>query len=76
MLPKPKTPCKVRFLIPTNKEQQICHALATTSAFNLNLCHIQKIFKLYAPLVNTVIGLSFSWGIRLFDIFGNIIKKS
>ena len=24
---------------PTTKEPKICHALATTSAFNLKLCH-------------------------------------
>ena len=31
------TTCKI-LLTPTNKEQQICHVLATTSAFNLKLC--------------------------------------
>ena len=33
------TTCKFIFT-PTNKEQKNCHALATTSAFNLKLCHI------------------------------------
>ena len=30
-------------LTPINKEQKICHALATTSAFNLKLYHILRI---------------------------------
>ena len=29
-------------LTPINKGQQICHALVTTSAFNLKLCHMSK----------------------------------
>ena len=37
------TTCKV-ILTPTNKEQKICHALATTSAFNLKLCHTKSIY--------------------------------
>ena len=37
------TTCKI-ILTPTNKEQKICHALATTSAFNLKLCHMPKTF--------------------------------
>ena len=35
------TTCK-SILTPTTKEPKICHALATTSAFNLKLCHIGK----------------------------------
>ena len=31
------TTCKI-ILTPTTKEPKICHALATTSAFNLKLC--------------------------------------
>ena len=31
------TTCKT-ILTPTTKEPKICHALATTSAFNLKLC--------------------------------------
>ena len=34
---KRMTTCKI-ILTPTNKEPKICHALATTSAFNLKLC--------------------------------------
>ena len=34
------TTCKI-ILTPTNKEQKNCHALATTSAFNLKLCHMK-----------------------------------
>ena len=34
-----KTTCNI-ILTPTTKEHRICHALATTSAFNLKLCHI------------------------------------
>ena len=26
-------------LTPTTKEPKVCHAMATTSAFNLKLCH-------------------------------------
>ena len=33
------TTCKI-ILTPTTKEPKICHALATTSAFNLKLCFI------------------------------------
>ena len=36
---KRMTTCKI-ILTPTTKEPKICHALATTSAFNLKLCHI------------------------------------
>ena len=35
---KRMTTCKI-ILTPTTKEPKICHALATTSAFNLKLCH-------------------------------------
>ena len=35
------TTCKI-ILTPTTKEPNICHALATTSAFNLKLCHMLK----------------------------------
>ena len=35
---KRMTTCQI-ILIPTTKEPKICHALATTSAFNLKLCH-------------------------------------
>ena len=34
------TTCKIIWT-PTTKEPKFCHALATTSAFNLKLCHIQ-----------------------------------
>ena len=33
------TTCKI-ILTPTTKELKICQALATTSAFNLKLCHM------------------------------------
>ena len=36
---KRMTTCKI-ILTPTTKEPEICHALASTSAFNLKLCHI------------------------------------
>ena len=38
------TTCKIIFT-PTNKEQKNCHALATTSAFNLKLCHKKNLLK-------------------------------
>ena len=38
------TTCKI-ILTPTTKEPKICHARATTSAFNLKLCHTKSEFK-------------------------------
>ena len=35
------TTCKT-ILTPTTKEPKICHALATTSAFNLKLCPMSR----------------------------------
>ena len=38
---KRMTKCK-SILTPTTNEPKTCHALATTSAFNLKLCHIMQ----------------------------------
>ena len=38
--------CKI-ILTPTTKEPNICHSLATTSAFNLKLCHISRRFSVF-----------------------------
>ena len=41
---KRMTTCKI-ILTPTTKEPKICHALATTSAFNLKLCHMTTLYR-------------------------------
>ena len=50
-------------MTPTTKEPKICHALATTSAFNLKLCLIETlgwtlIATLDGPLVQPLDGPS------------------
>ena len=80
------TKCK-SILTPTTKEHKICHALATTSAFNLKLCHITLKFVNYRAWMEVkhwiyLVSKIFSYSAWCRDIncisrwesFGNIIK--
>ena len=47
---KRMTTCKI-ILTPTTKEPKICHALATTSAFNLKLCLMKILHNTFCGLL-------------------------
>ena len=43
-------------LTPTTKEPKICHTLATTSAFNLKLCHYSVTKSFEGLLLRVLLG--------------------
>ena len=77
------TICKIS-LTPTTKEPRLCHAMATTSAFNLKLCHTESLhisYRKFAHITGLGICIYISKNINFYlvlilcDIFADLVPR-